>query len=132
MTSPTVSCIMPTRNHRRFVGQAIWYFLRQDYPARELIVVDDGEDSIADLIPNDARIRYVRLDTSMSLGDKRNAACALGQGLYIAHWETDDWIGPQRLSTQVAAIEASCADVCSVDTLLHLRLETGEAWLCHD
>jgi glycosyltransferase involved in cell wall biosynthesis len=48
---------MPTRNRRRFVSQAIGYFLRQDYPNKELVVVDDGEDAVANLIPPDCRIR---------------------------------------------------------------------------
>jgi glycosyltransferase involved in cell wall biosynthesis len=38
---PIASCIIPTANRRRFVPQAIRYFLTQDYPNKELIVVDD-------------------------------------------------------------------------------------------
>ena len=34
-----VSCVMPTRDHRPFVAQSIWYFARQDYPSKELIVL---------------------------------------------------------------------------------------------
>ena len=78
--SQTVSCIMPTRNRRRFVGQSIWYFLRQDYAHRELIILDDGEDAVADLVPNMTRIRYVRLDRRLSLGAKRNLGCELSRG----------------------------------------------------
>jgi glycosyltransferase involved in cell wall biosynthesis len=53
---------MPTANRRAFVGHAIEQFLPQDYPRRELIVVDDGEDCIADLIPEHDLVRYLRLD----------------------------------------------------------------------
>src|SRR6266545_4002208 len=60
-----VSCIMPTAGRRRFVPQAIGYFLRQDYPNRELVIVDDGTDNLADLLPDDARVRYVRLDRAL-------------------------------------------------------------------
>ena len=35
-----VSCIMPTYDRRKFVPQAIKYFLRQDYQNTELIVLD--------------------------------------------------------------------------------------------
>jgi len=48
---PLVSCIMPTADRRVFVPQAIRYFLRQHYPNRELIIIDDGVDPVADLIP---------------------------------------------------------------------------------
>ena len=46
---PLVSCIMPTADRRRFVPQAIRNFLAQDYAERELVILDDGADSIADL-----------------------------------------------------------------------------------
>ena len=99
--TPAVSCIMPTRNRRLFAGQAIKYFLRQDYPAKELIVVDDGEDAVGDLVPADGRIRYVRLDRGASVGEKRNIAVRAAAGPLIAHWDDDDWYGPAYLSTAV-------------------------------
>src|SRR4051794_6644602 len=84
-TSPLVTCAMPTRNRRGFVTQAILYFLRQTYQRKELIVIDDGEDAVADLMPEDERIRYVRLDRRLPIGAKRNLACELGRGDVIAH-----------------------------------------------
>lgn len=57
-----VSCIMPTANRRALVPAAIEMFLRQTYADKELIIVDDGEDSIADLVPRDDSIRYIRED----------------------------------------------------------------------
>lgn len=126
---PLVSCIMPTRNRRRFVSQAIWYFLRQDYSPRELIIIDDGEDTIADLVPNDERIRYVRLDPQLPLDQKRNLACELSQGDLIAHWDDDDWMASNRLSVQVTQLLAANADACGIRDLWHYRLDEGQAWL---
>jgi glycosyltransferase involved in cell wall biosynthesis len=123
---PLVSCIMPTSNRRRFVAQAIWYFLRQDLASRELIVVDDGADGIADLLPGDERIRYVRLERRLPLGAKRNLACELAGGELIAHWDDDDWIGPDRLRLQVEALLAGDADICGADAVLHYWLERGQ------
>ncbi len=126
---PLVSCILPTRNRRRFVGQAIAYFLHQDHPARELIVVDDGDDRIADLVPEDSRIRYLGLPTGHSVGAKRNIACEVSHGDLIAHWDDDDWQAPDRLSRQVAALRATGADVCGPAALLHYAPFRAEAWL---
>ena len=94
---------MPTRDRRRFVAQSIWYFLRQDYPNRELIVLDDGDDPVDDLVPEDARIRYVGSTRSSSLGRKRNLGCELARGELVAHWDDDDWFSADRLRIQVAA-----------------------------
>ena len=38
---------MPTRQRPDFARQAARYFLAQDYPARELLVLEDGEPSLA-------------------------------------------------------------------------------------
>jgi len=127
--TPLVSCVMPTCNRRRFVSQAIWYFLRQNYSSRELIIVDDGEDAIADLVPDDERIHYVHLAERLPVGAKRNLACEMSHGELVAHWDDDDWIAPQRLSVQVAELVASGADICGARELLYYHIDAGEAWL---
>ena len=123
---PLVSCLMPTADRRAFVEQSIWYFLRQDYGPRELIVIDDGDEDVARLIPRDERIRYVRLAGRRPLGAKLNLGCEQTRGELIAHWDDDDWIGPDRLSRQVAALAG--ADACGLAGLLTYQLETGRAW----
>ncbi len=126
---PLVTCIMPTYNRRAFVGQSVTYFLRQDYPNRELLILDDGEDAVADLVPTDARVRYVRLDRRLILGAKRNLACELARGSVIVHWDDDDWTAPNRVRTQVAVLLDSGADVCGVSRLLYYEADRDRAWL---
>jgi len=72
---PLISCILPTYNRRGFLPHAIHYFLRQDYPNKELLIVDDGADAVGDLIPADPRIRYIRLPQKITLGAKLNLCC---------------------------------------------------------
>jgi glycosyltransferase involved in cell wall biosynthesis len=120
---------MPTRNRRRFVAQAIRYFLRQDYASRELIIIDDGEDAIRGLIPTDERIRYLQLAQRTSLGAKRTLACREARGDFIAHWDDDDWMAPDRLNLQVTALRKAGADVCGARELLYYHLQAGQAWL---
>lgn len=120
---------MPTRNRRRFAEQAVRWFLRQDYPARELVVLDDGDDGLEAALPPDPRIRYHRADARPTLGAKRNHAVRLARGELIAHWDDDDWMAPDRLSRQVAALQSSGADACGTRSLLHYHLAAGEAWL---
>src|SRR4051812_20555321 len=95
---PLVSCLMPTRGRRPFVGLAVACFLGQDYGRRELVVVDDGPEPIGDLLPPDSRIRYERVPRATSLGAKRNLACELAHGDVLVHWDDDDWSAPWRLS----------------------------------
>jgi filamentous hemagglutinin family protein len=125
---PLVSCIMPTANRRRFVPEAIRLFLAQDYPAKELVVVDDGEDNVADLIQNDPQIRYLCLDHRHSLGTKRNVACEAARGEIIAHWDDDDWYAPWRLSRQVGKIIYGEVDLCGLARMLFFDPTAQRAW----
>jgi glycosyltransferase involved in cell wall biosynthesis/SAM-dependent methyltransferase len=125
---PLVSCIMPTANRRRFVPQAIRLFLAQDYPDKELVILDDGEDPIADLVPVDPRIRYLRHHRREPVGAKRNRACEEAHGDVIAHWDDDDWYAPQRLRLQVETLFAADVDVCGLDRVLFLDTGGQRAW----
>jgi len=125
---PLVSCIMPTFDRRSFVPQAVRYFLRQDYPAKELVIVDDGPEPVSDLLPADSRIVYHRLDARTVLGTKRNLACELARGPIIAHWDDDDWASPDRVSVQVAALTDSGADVCGAASMLYYDPASSSAW----
>ncbi|MCA9936389.1 MAG: glycosyltransferase, partial [Anaerolineales bacterium] len=128
LPAPLVSCIMPTFNRRQFVPLAIAYFLRQDYPNRELIVLDDGEDAVGDLVPDDERIRYVRLDERMSIGAKRNRGGAEARGPILASWDDDVWMAPWRLSYQVGALTEYEADVVGLDNVLHYDPFARRGW----
>ena len=128
---PLVSCIMPTRNRRAYILQALTYFERQQYPNRELIIVDDGDDKVADLVPaEDPRIRYIALPGQVSIGAKRNRACQLARGDIIAHWDDDDWYAPHRLEHQIAPLLAKKADMTGLETSCFFDLTKWEAWTC--
>lgn len=117
--APLVTCIMPTADRRSFVPQALACFLAQDYPNLELLVVDDGSDSVADMMPPDQRIRYVRLENRLSVGAKRNLACERAHGEFIIHWDDDDWYPPSRVGLQVRALVDQGVDACGSSTVYY-------------
>jgi glycosyltransferase involved in cell wall biosynthesis len=119
---------MPTANRRAFVPQAIRYFLRQDYPNKELLVIDDGADSVADLVPDSDSIRYIRLHARMPLGAKRNLGCERARGDLIAHWDDDDWYAAFRLRYQVESLLASQSEICGSRRPLFFDPATQLAW----
>lgn len=53
---PLVTCIMPTRNRTGFVARAIDCFLKQDYPRKFLVIVEDGESNCGDLLLNRVKL----------------------------------------------------------------------------
>lgn len=126
--SPLVSCIMPTADRRAYVAQAIRYFQRQDYANLELLIVDDGADAVADCVPDDPRVRYVRLAQKLNVGAKRNFACAQARGEIIVHWDDDDWYPPWRVRKQVRALVEGGADLCGTSRLYYYEAATRRAW----
>lgn len=125
---PLVTCIMPTANRRGFVPDAIRCFQQQDYPRLELLVVDDGADPVKDCLPDDPRIRYIRLDSSPILGKKRNLACAEARGEIVVHWDDDDWYPPWRVRIQVEALLKANASVCGTSRLYYWEPHSDRAW----
>jgi len=125
---PLVSCVLPTRNRRWAVPLALRWFLAQDYPAKELIVVDDGEMAVEDLVRGHEEVRYVRVNGRMTVGAKRNLGCLHARGEYVAHWDDDDWVAPWRLSYQVGELEATGAELCGVEQMLYWEPLRGRAY----
>lgn len=126
--APLVSCIMPTYNRRRFIPLALARFHEQSHPNRELIVVDDGTDAIVDMVAGIPGVRYLRLPRRMTIGAKRNVACAEARGAIVAHWDDDDWYSHDRLERQIAPILRGEADVTGLENRFVLQMPVGRFW----
>ena len=128
-SAPLVSCTMPTYNRRAFLPLTLAAFDGQDYPNREIIVVDDGTDSVEDIVAGHPGVRYLRLPHRTTIGEKRNLACGVAKGRIIAHWDDDDWYAPDRLSLQIAPLLAGRADMTGFENLHLLELDGGQFWM---
>lgn len=129
---PLISCVMPTTGSRReFIAPAIRTFLAQDYPAKELIIVDEPRPAAP--LEHDAQgphVHLVTLDTYLcaSIGAKRNLGIALARGDLICLWDDDDYFGPQRLRRQAAPILAGEASISGLYMSLLLRTRDMTLW----
>lgn len=124
---PLVSAIMPTANRRRWVPHAISQFLEQDWPRRELVILDDGEDGVEDLIPNDARVRYHRV-APMILGEKFNECVRRAAGDLLLNWADDDWRAPRAMRLVAEAHLSTYAPLAGIGRMLFWDFAHGEAW----
>ena len=88
---PKVSILTVTRDRRKFFGLAKFSFLSQAYPADKLewIIVDDGVDQIKDLVSELPYVRYILLDTTHTIGQKRNIAAEAATGEVLVHMDDD-------------------------------------------
>lgn len=126
---PLVSAIMPTADRPGFVARALRSFAAQTWPHRELLVLDDGQPSVAELCRGVAGVRYERLPARLSVGRKRQLACELARGELIAHWDDDDWSLPHRLEAQVRALLARPeVAVCGSSRVRYVDPAGRRAW----
>lgn len=104
-----VSLLTPTFNRRAFFEQCIRCVMRQTYPRErmEWIILDDGTDRIADLIPDEPWIRYVPLEERLPLGAKRNRLHSLARGEIMVYIDDDDYYPPERTAHAVATLLAN-------------------------
>ena len=102
MATPSVSVLIDTYNHERFIEQAIVSVLEQDFPSseREILVVDDGStDNTAALVEKfRPQVRYLR-KANGGQASAFNAGIPEARGKIVAFLDGDDWWAKDKLST---------------------------------
>jgi glycosyltransferase involved in cell wall biosynthesis len=127
-SAPIVTCVMPTRDRPGFVELAIRCFLRQDFPSKELLILDDSRQPLDRALVADARIRYMHLGQPLSIGAKRNLGCQEARGKLVVQWDDDDWHGPGRIRRQVEPLLSGQADITGLSHALVLDMARWEFW----
>jgi glycosyltransferase involved in cell wall biosynthesis len=110
---PLISAIVPMRNARGFVGQAVRSLLAQaDESLRlEVVVVDDGStDGSADVVrgvakENPVEVRIIDGPRS-GISAAMNAGLEAARGEWVCRCDADDWYPPGRLVRQVRWLAA--------------------------
>lgn len=98
---PLVSVIIPAYNCSEHISEAIESVLAQDYPNKEIIVVDDGStDETTDILASyEEKITLVKQQNSGSAA-ARNTGIKASHGEFIAFLDADDLWFPGKLSLQ--------------------------------
>jgi glycosyltransferase involved in cell wall biosynthesis len=102
-TSPPVSVVIPTRDRRAFVLEAVASVLAQRGCDCEVIVVDDGsEDGTAAALEGlGSRVRCIR-QPAAGVSAARNHGARLARGEWLAFLDSDDLWKPGKLAAQLA------------------------------
>ncbi|HRQ56875.1 MAG TPA: glycosyltransferase family 2 protein [Azoarcus taiwanensis] len=88
--APLVSLIIPTRNGHELIRMCLQSLLRlTDYPAYEILVIDNGSDDPAtlaylDKIQSDSRVRVIRDERPFNFSALNNAAVSAARGEFVA------------------------------------------------
>jgi hypothetical protein len=121
-----VTGIMPTRGRTEYATLAVACFLAQDYENKRLVILDDADDPSFPNGFSGKSISYTALKKRMQIGAKRNIACELAfRSDYIAHFDSDDWSAPRRLTQQIDLLERTGKAVTGYNSLLFYEPKTG-------
>jgi glycosyltransferase involved in cell wall biosynthesis len=99
---PVVSIVIPAYNAGSYITETLDSVLSQTYPAREIIVVDDGstDDTQRRIEPYLRHLRYLRQPNGGE-GKARNTGLRAATGDYIALLDADDLWVPEYLEVQL-------------------------------
>ena len=91
---PLISIIIPCYNDSQFVRQSVNSALNQTYSNIEVIVVDDGSDSITKIILKELEPKITKLITQENRGQStaRNVGIKEAKGEYILVLDSDDYL----------------------------------------
>lgn len=134
MTShPTISVVMVTYNHEKFIGEAVESILNQTFEDFELIIVDDGStDSTMDIIAqyDDPRIiAFTQENSGPSIAF--NNGLNRSRGDYIAFMSGDDISLENRLELQLNQLkQKNSGIVFSLPNIINSKSELLENETC--
>ena len=109
---PRVSVIIPTRNRRRHLEEAIESVFAQTYSDYEIIVVDDGStDGTKDLLAERYRGRPLVCFSQENRGSSaaRNVGIRAARGEFLAFLDSDDLWLPRKLECQIPLFDRNPA-----------------------
>jgi glycosyltransferase involved in cell wall biosynthesis len=105
--TPLVSILIPAFNAQSSIADTITSAMRQSWPRKEIVIVDDGS---RDQTLSIAR-RYASRDTLVvtqaneGAAAARNRALSLCQGDYIQWLDADDLLAPDKIARQMTTLE---------------------------
>jgi glycosyltransferase involved in cell wall biosynthesis len=109
MANPTVSVLVDTHNHERFVEKAISSVIEQDFPVSdlEILVVDDGS---TDRTPEIVRTFAPKVQLLQKPNGGQASAFNVGipkcKGEIIAFLDGDDWWESRKLRAVISEFES--------------------------
>jgi glycosyltransferase involved in cell wall biosynthesis len=104
---PLVSILIPSYNAQEWMAETIESALAQTWPAKEILVVDDGskDQSVAIAKRYEDKNVKVVVQENQGAAAARNTAYAHAQGDYIQWLDADDVLDPQKVEHHVRRIQ---------------------------
>lgn len=131
MPDAPVTAIVPVRDGRAFIGEALESILGQSMRPREVLVIDDGStDDTAAEVRRFPAVTYVRQE-ALGQAVAKNHGANLASSSHLSFLDADDLWTPRKLEWQLAAMATDPALEVVTGQMVQFRSgEAGERIVC--
>lgn len=102
---PKVSVVITTYNNSKYIMEAIYSVLEQDYENKEIIIIDDASDDnteeLITVLKEKHPIFYLKKKVNQGPGAARNLGIAASKGEYICFLDADDIYLPSNINKRI-------------------------------
>lgn len=113
--------------HYPMASIAMRCFLSQSYPAKQLVIVNDGPVRLS---VNDSRCTEVYLQEKKSLGELRNIGLEAAEGDWVIQWDDDDYHHRDRMAYQMSQRQEGRCQLLTHQ--LRCNMRTGVTYRFHE
>lgn len=112
----------PGTDRRSLAKEAVVSFCEQTYPARRLLILNEGPS----VLTEGCKLCWEELlaPADRTLGGLRNLALSLCRTEWVIQWDDDDLSHPSRIGRQLQLALQSRADCCLLRSQVRVNLRT--------
>jgi len=121
---PLVSIIIPYYNHNNFIKKTLDSIYEEDYPNKEIIIINDGSTNLDDTnITNwikehtDIDVNYIKRENK-GVTKTLNELITLSKGKYILPCASDDYLINNTLKDRVETLQTSSSKMLLNDNIV--------------
>jgi alpha-1,3-rhamnosyltransferase len=138
MEQPLISIIMPSYNHSQYVVYALDSVLREDYPNKEIVIIDDGStDNSVEIIQNWVDKNKLQIPVTFKSRSNKgfiptlNELLDIANGTYIALLASDDAFCNNGLTKRMRLLQQTKKMVAVGDCRVidEDNLVTHQSWM---
>lgn len=106
-TKPSVTCLMITCGRTGCIGESVFSFLAQTYPAKKLIILDTHPQTIQFNKKLPESVSYIKTNTNLynTIGAKYYHAMSMVDTQFFCWWDDDDIWLPSHLENLVSTYQ---------------------------
>lgn len=114
---PLISCIIPVYNAEKYLHRCIDSVLVQDYPAIEIILIDDGSTDASSTICDEYAAQHyniiVKHISNRGASLARKVGLEIVKGEYLTFIDADDYVVHNYVSTMFEALQKYNTEISS-------------------